>query len=72
MSKQFFEKKKKKEVQKKLWKLLFHDCYQVNFKSPSYSLSSDITRVFSPLMVPGTCPGPWTKYYLDKLHIWLK
>ena len=54
MSKQFFEKK----VHKKSWKLLFHDCYQVNLKSPSYNLSSDITHVFSPLVVPGACPGP--------------
>ena len=57
MTKQFFEKK---EVHKKLWKLLFHDCYQVNLNSPSYKLSSDITRVFSPFVVPGTCLGPWT------------
>ena len=57
MPKQFFEEK---DVQKKLWKLLFHDCNQVNLKSPSYNLSSDITHVFSPLVVPGTCPGPWT------------
>ena len=58
MSKYFFEKK---EVHKKLWKLLFHDCYQVNLNSPSYNLSSDITHVFSPFVVPGTCLGPWTK-----------
>ena len=57
MSKQFFEKK---EVHKKLWKLLFHDCYQVNLNSPSYNLSSDITHVFSPFVVPGTYLGPWT------------
>ena len=32
----------------------------VNLNSPSYNLSSDITRVFSPFVVPGTCLGPWT------------
>ena len=58
MSKQFFWKKKK--YTKKSWKLLFLDCYQINLKSPSYNLSSDITHVFSPLVVPGTCPGPST------------
>ena len=51
MSKQFFEKKK--EVRKKSWKLLY-DCYQVNVKSPSHSLSSDITHILSPLVVPET------------------
>ena len=32
----------------------------VNLNSPPYNLSSDITRVFSPFVVPGTCLGPWT------------
>ena len=60
MSKQFFWKRKRST--QKSWKLLFHDCYQVNLKSPSYSLSSDITHVFTHLVVLATCPGPWTKY----------
>ena len=59
MSKQFFDKN---EVRKIFWKLLFHNCYQVNLKSPSYNLSSDTTHVFSPFVVPGTCPGPWTNW----------
>jgi len=56
MPQQYFEKK----YTKKYWKLLFHNCYQVNLKSPSYNLSSDITHIFSPWVVSRTCPGPWT------------
>ena len=63
----FFEKKK--EVHKKSGKLLFHDWCQVNLKSPSYNLSSDITHVFSPLVVPRSCLGPWTKIVVESLQI---
>ena len=67
MSKHFFQKKK--EVHKKSGKLLFHDWYQVNLKSPSYNLSSGISNVFSPLVVPRSCHGPWTRIVVESLQI---